>query len=42
MTSCSLLEVGQVTLSMIECVDTKPVVVKEIGRKWREARVYHT
>ena len=41
MTSCSLVEVGQVTLSMIECVDTKPVVVKEIGRKWREARVYH-
>ena len=41
MVSCSLPEVGQVTLSMIECVDTKPVVVKEIGRKWREARVYH-
>jgi len=41
MTSCSLVEVGQVTLSMIECVDTKPVVVKEIGRKWREAKVYH-
>lgn len=41
MVSCSLIEVGQVTLSMIECVDTKPVVVKEIGRKWREAKVYH-
>ena len=41
MTSCSLVEVGQVTLSMIECVDTKPVVVKEIGRKWREAKVCH-
>lgn len=41
MTSCSLVEVGQVTLSMIECVDTKPVVVKAIGRKWREAKVYH-
>ena len=41
MTSCSLVEVGQVTLSMIECVDSKPVVVKEIGRKWREAKVYH-
>jgi hypothetical protein len=41
MVSCSLPEVGQVTLSMIECVDTKPVVVKEIGRKWREAKVYH-
>jgi hypothetical protein len=40
MTSCSLIEVGQVTLSMIECLDTKPVVVKEIGRKWREAKVF--
>ena len=40
MVSCSLSEVGQVTLSMIECVDTKPVVVKEIGRKWREAKVF--
>jgi len=41
MASCSLPEVGQVTLSLIECVDTKPVVVKEIGRKWREAKVYY-
>ena len=40
MASCSVTEVGQVTLSMIECVDTKPVVVKEIGRKWREAKVF--
>ena len=40
MISCSLVEVGQVTLGMIECVDTKPVVVKEIGRKWREAKVF--
>ena len=40
MASCSVTEVGQVTLSLIECVDTKPVVVKEIGRKWREAKVY--
>ena len=39
MTSCSLVEVGQVTLSLIECIDTKSVVVKEIGRKWREAKV---
>jgi hypothetical protein len=39
MISCSLVEVGQVTLSLIECVDTKPVVVKVIGRKWREAKV---
>jgi hypothetical protein len=40
MASCSVTEVGQVTLSLIECVDTKPVLVKEIGRKWREAKVY--
>ena len=40
MVSCSLIEVVQVTLSMIECVDTKSVVVKEIGRRWREARVF--
>ena len=39
MASCSLVEVGQVMLSLIECIDTKPVVVKEIGRKWREAKV---
>jgi hypothetical protein len=32
--------VGKVTLSIIECVDTQPVVIKEIGRKWREAKVY--
>jgi len=40
MASCSLADVDQVTLSIIECVDTKPVVVKEIGRKWREGRVF--
>jgi hypothetical protein len=40
MVSCSLVEVGQVILCMIECVDTKPIVVKEIGRKWREAKVF--
>jgi hypothetical protein len=39
MISCSLLEVGQVTLSLIECIDTKPVVVKVIGRKWREGKM---
>jgi len=38
--NCSLHEVGKATLSIIECLDTKPVVLKEIGRKWREARVY--
>ena len=38
--NCSLVDLGKVTLSIIECVDTKPVVFKEIGRKWREAKVY--
>lgn len=38
--NCSLVDVDKVTLSIIECVDTKPVVLKEIGRKWREAKVY--
>jgi hypothetical protein len=28
------------TLSVIECVDTKEAVVREIGKKWREAKVY--
>ncbi len=40
MANCSLADVGKATLSIIECVDTQPVVVKEIGRKWREAKVY--
>ena len=40
MASCSLADVDQVTLSIIECLDTKPVVVKEIGRKWREGKVF--
>jgi hypothetical protein len=40
LSSCSLVDMGKVTLSLIECVDTKPVVFKEIGRKWREAKVY--
>jgi len=40
MASCSLVDVDQVTLCIIECVDTKPVVVKEIGRKWREGKVF--
>jgi len=40
MASCSLVDVDQVTLSIIECLDTKPGVLKEIGRKWREAKVF--
>jgi hypothetical protein len=40
MASCSLVDVDQVTLSIIECIDTKSVVVKEIGRKWREGKVF--
>jgi hypothetical protein len=38
--SCSLVDAGKATLSIIECVDTQAVVVKDIGRKWREAKVY--
>jgi hypothetical protein len=40
MASCSLADLDQMTLSIIECVDTKSVVVKEIGRKWREGKVF--
>ena len=40
MASCSLVDLGRVTLSIIECVDTKPAVVKEIRSKWRGAKVY--
>lgn len=40
MASCALTDVDQVTLSIIECVDTKSVIVKEIGRKWREGKVF--
>ena len=40
MASDSLADVDQITLSIIECVDTKPVIVKEIGRKWREGKVF--
>ena len=40
MASCSLVDVGRVTLSIIECIDTKPAVVKEVGRKWREGKVF--
>ncbi|CAB1081621.1 hypothetical protein D1AOALGA4SA_9268 [Olavius algarvensis Delta 1 endosymbiont] len=36
----SLVDLGKETISIIECVDTQSVVVKEIGRKWREAKVY--
>jgi hypothetical protein len=35
-----LVDVGKNTLSIIECVDTQRVIVKEIGRKWREAKVF--
>jgi hypothetical protein len=40
MASCSLADADHVTLGIIECLDTKPVVVKEIGRKWREGKVF--
>ena len=39
-TNCSLVDLGKKTLSIIECVDTQTAVVKDIGRKWREAKVY--
>ncbi len=39
-TNCSLVDLGKKTLSIIECVDTQIAVVKEIGRKWREAKGY--
>ena len=38
--NCSLADAGEATLSIIECLDTKAVILKEIGRKWREAKVY--
>jgi len=36
----SLVDVGRAALSLIECVDTQSLIVKDIGRRWREARVY--
>jgi hypothetical protein len=38
--SCSVVDIDQATLSVIECVDTKSAIVKEIGRKWREGKVF--
>ena len=40
MASCSLTEVDPVRLCLIECVDTKSAIIKEIGRKWREGKVF--
>jgi hypothetical protein len=36
----SFVDVGKATLSLIECVDTQPIIVKDIGRRWREAKKY--
>jgi len=36
----SLVDVGKATLSLIECVDTQSLIVKEVARRWREANVY--
>jgi len=36
----SLVDVGKTTVTLIECVDTQSLIVKEIGRKWREAEEY--
>lgn len=33
----SFADVGKATLTLIECVDTQSLLVKEIGRRWREA-----
>ena len=40
MASCSLVQADLETIGIIECVDTKTVVIKEIGRKWREGKVF--
>ena len=40
LTNRPLVDAGRKTMSIIECVDTKPVVMKEIGRKWRESKLY--
>jgi hypothetical protein len=40
MANRSLVDVGKTTLSLIECVDTQSLIVKEIGRRWREAKEY--
>jgi hypothetical protein len=36
----SLADVGKSALTLIECVDTQSLIVKEIGRRWREANAY--
>jgi len=38
MANRSLVDVGKATLSLIECVDTQSLLVKEIARRWREAK----
>jgi hypothetical protein len=40
MASCSLDDVDPIRLCIIECVDTKSAIIKEIGRKWREGKVF--
>ena len=36
----SFVDVGKATLSLTECVDTHSIIVKDIGRRWREAKQY--
>lgn len=36
----SLVDVGKATVTLIECVDAQTLIVKEIGRRWREAKEY--
>lgn len=40
MASCSLVDMDLAGLCIIECVDTKSAIIKEIGRKWREGKVF--
>jgi hypothetical protein len=40
MASCSLTDVDPTRLCLIECIDTKAAIIKEIGRKWREGKVF--
>jgi hypothetical protein len=40
MTSSSLDTIKSTPISIIECIDLKAAVAREIERKWREAEKY--
>lgn len=42
MVGSSLKDAGKKTFNVIECVDIKEAIVKEINRKWEEAQEYST